>query len=211
MRFWNVVQDQFKSGEMSDRYIIVGLGNPGPQYKKNRHNVGFQIVDYLAERHGLEDKANKHKCLIAGGMIQDRQAILAKPMTFMNRSGGPVGQLVRFFKVPLNRLLIVVDDIDLPTGTLRIRAEGGSAGQNGMKDIISHLKSESFPRLRVGIGRPLGRMNPAAYVLQDFKEPEIPIIIESYDRAARAIETWLQDGIELAMSRFNGPVQENQA
>jgi PTH1 family peptidyl-tRNA hydrolase len=193
---------------MNDRAMIVGLGNPGREYAKNRHNVGFQIVDHLAERHGLSFTRQQSKAFIAAGAIHDRQVLLVKPQGYMNVSGEPVGAITRFYKIALENILVIFDDLDLPVGTLRMRPNGGAGGQNGMKSIIQHLKSQDFARLRVGIGRPPGRMKPKDYVLQDFKGDQIPIIQETYDRASDAAETWLSDGVQLAMSRHNGPAPE---
>jgi PTH1 family peptidyl-tRNA hydrolase len=189
-----------------ERAIVVGLGNPGRGYKKNRHNIGFQVVDALAERHGLRFSRQQGRALVADGQISGRAVTLAKPMTYMNKSGGPVRELVSFYKLSLENLMVGFDDLDLPLGTLRIRPEGGSGGQNGMRDIIRQLGTTEYPRLRLGIGRPPGRMDPAAYVLQDFGKKEWPVVEEVYEHAADALETWLAHGIVLAMSRHNGPV-----
>lgn len=190
---------------MLEKYLIAGLGNPGREYASNRHNVGFQVVDQLAAGHGLAFRKLQSKAFVTSGKIGGRSVILAKPQSYMNLSGGPVASLVKFYKVTLDHLLVIADDIDLPVGTIRMRPSGGSGGQNGMKSIIERLGSEAFPRLRIGIGRPPGRMEPAAYVLQDFDRDQLPILEAAYSHAAEAIEIWLVDGIELAMSRFNGP------
>jgi PTH1 family peptidyl-tRNA hydrolase len=190
---------------MSERYLIVGLGNPGREYRRNRHNVGFQIVDHFAARYHMEFSRQQSNAFIATGNAAGRSVILAKPQTFMNRSGSSVAALQKFYKIDLERLLVIYDDIDLPVGTLRLKPEGGSGGQNGMKDIIARLGSQAFPRLRIGIGRPQGRIDPAAYVLQDFSPDEQTVIGVTYERASDALETWLRDGIELAMSRHNAP------
>jgi PTH1 family peptidyl-tRNA hydrolase len=192
---------------MTDRYLIVGLGNPGRRFKKNRHNIGFMVVEHLAERHGLRFSTLQSKAAIASGRIGPLSALLAKPQNYMNLSGQPVRSLVDFYKIPLERVIVAFDDLDLPPGTVRLRPEGGSGGQNGMKDIIRHLGTQEFARLRMGIGRPTGRMQPADYVLQDFGKNELDLIQTAIDTAADAIETWLADGIQLAMSRFNGPVE----
>lgn len=189
----------------SAKYLIVGLGNPGREYRHNRHNIGFQVVDHLAERYGLALTRLQNGAFVTTGAIAGRPVVLAKPQQYMNRSGTPVSALVKFYKVPLGQLLIVYDDLDLPTGAIRLRPLGGSGGHKGMKNIIERLGSEEFARLRIGIGRPPGRMEPADYVLQDFGPDEQPVIHETLDRAANAIETWLRDGIDLAMSRHNGP------
>jgi PTH1 family peptidyl-tRNA hydrolase len=193
---------------MSERYLIVGLGNPGRKYKRNRHNVGFQVIDHLAKRHGLRFGRRQSDAFVTGGQIAGRAVILAKPLSYMNKSGGPVAALRRFYKIDPARLLVIFDDLDLPVGTLRLRPSGGSSGQKGMKSIVERLGSQEFPRLRVGIGRPPGRMDPAAYVLQNFGKEQLATVEETYERAADAIETWLRDGVELAMSRHNGPVLE---
>jgi PTH1 family peptidyl-tRNA hydrolase len=193
---------------MSEKYLIVGLGNPGREYKHHRHNVGFQIVDHLARWHGLAFSRRQARSLIASGGIAGRPVILAKPQTYMNRSGEAVNSLRKFYQIEWERIMIVFDDLDLPVGTLRLRPDGGSSGQNGMKSIIQHLGGEDFSRLRVGIGRPPGRMEPAAYVLQNFNREQLETMALTYERAADALELWLREGIELAMSRFNGPAPE---
>lgn len=190
---------------MPERALIVGLGNPGQRFRNNRHNVGFQIADVLAARHALTLRRRQNGALVASGKIADRPVVLAKPQSYMNRSGIPVAALQRFYRVPLDRLLVICDDLDLPLGTLRLRPAGGSAGQNGLKSIIDRLGTEEFPRMRIGIGRPPGMMDPAAYVLQDFYSDQWPVIQSVWERAADAVETWLRDGITLAMSRHNTP------
>ncbi len=185
--------------------MIVGLGNPGPRYARNRHNVGFQILDAFAEAHHLTFDKRQFKALIAQGHVDGRRVLLVKPQTFMNLSGEAVQPLVHYYKVDLADLMVVFDDMDLPLGTLRLRPFGGAGGHNGMKSIIQRLGSQQFPRLRVGIGRPPGRMDPAAYVLQDFSEEEEAIMVQVRDRAVRALETWLSQGIDAAMNQFNRP------
>lgn len=191
---------------MSDKYLIVGLGNPGRDYRHNRHNVGFMVLDRLVERHTLMGFTKKqNKALITGGTIAEKSVVLAKPQTYMNLSGEAVGGLQRFYDMPLERVLVAFDELDLPVGVLRLRPEGGTSGHNGMKSIIQHLGTEKFPRLRIGIGRPPGRMDPAAYVLQDFKGDDANLMAITLDRAADAVETFLKDGLVAAMNKFNGP------
>ncbi len=194
-----------------ERSLIVGLGNPGRDYKNNRHNVGFQVIDHLAARHNLSFSRLQNNAFVTTGNVNGCPILIAKPQSWMNRSGIPVSALMKFYKVTPDRLLVVFDDLDLPVGTLRLRASGGSSGQNGVKSIIERLGNEDFPRLRVGIGRPPGKMDPAAYVLQDFSAEQLEIMREVYDRAADAIETWLRDGITLAMSRHNAPASLDTA
>ncbi len=194
----------------SDKFLIVGLGNPGKEYRNNRHNVGFMVVDHLAERHGISLGKVQNRAIIGNGRIAGRAVILAKPQTYMNRSGDAVGPLARYYKIPPNNVLVIYDELDLPFGTIRLRAKGGAGGHNGMKSVIQHL-GEQFPRLRLGIGRPPGRMPPAAYVLQDFGRDEVEWLPQILDEAVAAIETWLADGIELAMSRHNKNMMDNPA
>lgn len=184
------------------RHLVVGLGNPGPAHAGNRHNVGFMVVDQLAERHEIELNRVRQKSIIGSGHAGEISLLLAKPQTFMNRSGDAVSSLIRYFKIPLAKVLVVYDEIDLPTGTLRLREKGGSGGHNGMKSVIGHLGNE-FSRMRLGVGRPPGAMDPAKYVLNDFGEAELPLIAEMIDAAVSVIETFLFEGIDLAMTRHN--------
>ncbi len=183
--------------------MIVGLGNPGPRYERNRHNVGFQVVDALAAGHGLAFDKRQFKALVAQGTIQGRRVLLVKPQTYMNLSGEAVQPLAHYYKVELSHLMVVFDDMDLPLGTLRLRPFGGAGGHKGMKSIMARLGSQRFPRLRIGIGRPPGRMDPAAYVLQDFTAEEEAIMAQVRERAVQALETWLDRGLDAAMNAFN--------
>jgi PTH1 family peptidyl-tRNA hydrolase len=182
--------------------LIVGLGNPGRKYAGNRHNVGFQCLDRLAEAWGLSFSKRKHKALLAQGEIVGLKTILAKPQTFMNLSGEAVERLARFYELPPEGLLVIYDDLDLPLGKIRLRPEGGSGGHKGMKSIIEHLGTGGFPRLRVGIGRP-AHGDPEDYVLSDFAPDEWMAIEEAYERAVSAVELWLAEGIVAAMNRYN--------
>jgi peptidyl-tRNA hydrolase, PTH1 family len=189
--------------------MIVGLGNPGPEYAHTRHNMGFQVVETLAERHGLSfDKAQK-RARVALGRINlpgggSERVLLVKPLTYMNASGEAVGQLRSFYKIEPAGILVVFDDLDLPAGRMRLRPDGGSSGQKGVKSIIQHLGTETFPRLRVGIGRPPGKMDPVDYVLKNFSAAEEAEMAFVRAAAADAIEVWLAKGITEAMNRFNG-------
>jgi PTH1 family peptidyl-tRNA hydrolase len=188
-------------------YLIAGLGNPGPEYADNRHNVGFRCLERLAEGHGLAFRRRQKRARVASGRIAGHRVVLAKPQTFMNKSGESVSRLARFYKVPLSQLLVVYDDLDLPPGTIRLRPSGGSGGHRGVRSIIHQLGSQDFPRLRIGIGRPPGRMDPADYVLQDVSGEEAIRFDRVLDRAVEAIETWLDEGVERAMDQHNhGPV-----
>jgi len=187
----------------AESYLIAGLGNPGPRYAANRHNVGFQCVERLAASLGLAFDKRQKRARVASGTFHGRRIVLAKPQTFMNESGRAVVPLARFYRVQPACLLVVYDDLDLPLGALRLRPEGGSGGHKGMRSIIEHLGAQNFPRLRIGIGRPPGQMDPAAYVLQDFSADEEPLREETLARAVVALETWLREGLEAAMERYN--------
>jgi PTH1 family peptidyl-tRNA hydrolase len=192
--------------------LIVGLGNPGPEYASHRHNVGFQIVDSLAKTKGLVfARHKKAKARVAEGQIGERTVLLAKPQTFMNLSGRSVLRLSREREIPPDGILVVCDDLDLPVGRLRIRPKGGSGGHKGLRSIIDLLDSMDFARLRVGIDRPMGSLDPAEYVLQPFGEEERAVAADALQRAVQAIETWLADGIVTAMDRFNRPPTADSA
>jgi PTH1 family peptidyl-tRNA hydrolase len=192
-----------------DRHLIVGLGNPGREYRSNRHNAGFILLDRLVERHKWMGFTRRQgKALITTGVLGQASLVLAKPQTFMNLSGEAVSSLVRFYDLPLERLLVVVDEIDLPLGTLRLRPDGGSAGHNGMRSIIEQLGTETFPRLRLGVGRPPGVKAAAGYVLRDFRGEDLEIINMALDKGVDAVETFVQEGIVTAMNRFNGPADK---
>jgi PTH1 family peptidyl-tRNA hydrolase len=191
------------------RKMIVGLGNPGPDYARTRHNVGFQTVDLLAERHGLSfDRFQRRARLGIGALdLRDgaaKRVVLAKPMTYMNASGESVGALAAFYKIVPEDILVVYDDLDLPIGKIRLRPGGGSGGQKGIASIIKALGTEEFPRLRVGIGRPPGQMDPTDYVLKRFSAEQEREMTLARVRAADAIEAWLAQGIEAAMNQYNG-------
>jgi PTH1 family peptidyl-tRNA hydrolase len=200
-----VIDDARPGGE--ERTLIVGLGNPGRGYAFNRHNLGFMAVDKLALRHSIDLRRVQSKAIVGSGRLADRPVILAKPQTYMNLSGESVSALARFYKVPPDAVLVVYDELDIPFGTIRLREKGGPGGHNGMRSIIQHLGND-FPRLRLGIGRPPGRMDPAAFVLQDFGRDELPLVSEMLTTAVEAIEAFVRDGIQLAMSRYNGPVND---
>ena len=189
---------------MSAKNLIVGLGNPGRKYAQTRHNIGFQVVEELVERGGLGAGRNDKHALTWDGRIKSRPVKLAQPMTYMNRSGESVRQLLDYYRIPLSNLLVIHDDLDTPFGMLRLRQTGGHGGQNGLRSIIRQLGSKDFARLRFGIGRPPGRMDPVHYVLQRFQGDDVIRASELVERAADAVEVWLCDGIEQAMSRFNG-------
>ncbi|GAA1762457.1 aminoacyl-tRNA hydrolase [Streptomonospora arabica] len=196
-----------RSGEVApvetERWLVVGLGNPGPSYAGNRHNIGFMVADALAERGGQRFKAHKARAEVAEARIQGVPAVVAKPRSFMNLSGGPVAALSRFYKVPLERVLVIHDELDVPFGTLRLKRGGGAGGHNGLRSISASLSDPGYLRVRVGVGRPPGRMDAAAYVLKDFSSTERKDLGVVVERAADAVETVLTDGLEKAQNIYH--------
>ncbi|MDX1413965.1 MAG: aminoacyl-tRNA hydrolase [Candidatus Promineifilaceae bacterium] len=190
------------NADQGGRILIVGLGNPGKKYVANRHNIGFMAVNRFADNHQLALNRTQNRSRVGSGRVADRAIVLAKPQTFMNRSGEAVAGLARFYKIAPVHILVVYDELDLPFGAIRLREKGGAGGHNGMRSVIQHI-GEGFPRLRLGIGRPPGRMDPAAYVLQDFRGKELEVVSQILDAAAAAMESFIRDGIDLAMTWHN--------
>ena len=189
--------------------LIVGLGNPGREYAGNRHNVGFHCLDRLAKVHGMAFDVKRDKAELAMGRIAGRRVVLAKPQTYVNGSGEAVGAIVRFFRIDPGDVLVIYDELDLPQGTIRLRPGGSSGGHRGMESIIEHLGTREFPRVRVGIGRPPGRMAPKDYVLQDLGADEREAMDEVYERVVATVEVTIRAGIKEAMNRFNArPVED---
>jgi len=185
-------------------FLIVGLGNPGRKYEHNRHNVGFMLLNRLSIKLGESFGKVEAKALISKTTYKGERVILIKPQTYMNDSGMSVSSLARFYRVPLDNLMLAYDDVDLPLGILRLRPSGGSAGQRGMQSIIERLGTDEFPRLRIGTGRPPGRMDAADYVLQDFPAQETDLLNETLDRAVEAVLIFIQEGLDKAMNLYNG-------
>lgn len=188
-------------------YLLIGLGNPGREYRDTRHNVGFMLIDSLIIRLNARGMKVQSKAIVTTASYQDRKLILAKPQTYMNLSGQSAQGLLNFYKIPVENMLIAHDDLDIPFGTIRIRPKGGPGGQGGMASTINQLGTKDFPRLRIGIGRPPGRMDPAAYVLQNFTRDEMKILREIIDRATDAALTFVVDGLNMAMNKYNGSVE----
>ena len=188
-------------------YLLIGLGNPGREYRDNRHNVGFMLIDRLIVRLNARGMKVQSKAIVTTATYEDRKLILAKPQTYMNLSGQSAQGLLNFYKLPMENMLVAHDDLDLPFGTIRIRPGGGPGGQKGMASTIERLGTKDFPRLRIGIGRPPGRMDPAAYVLQDFSRDEMKTLSEVVDRATEAALTFVVDGLNKAMNKYNGSVE----
>jgi len=187
------------------RRLIVGLGNPGPEYANTRHNVGFRVIDRLAERHRLEVRRLEKRALTGRGRLEDEEVVLAKPQTFMNLSGESVAPLMRLLDLQPADLLVITDDLDLPVGRLRLRETGGAGGHNGLKSLIQHLRTEDFPRLRIGVGRPAQGERGAVvdHVLSKFARHELEPIAQAIDAAADAVEAVAREGLTAAMNRVN--------
>lgn len=189
-----------------DRWLIAGLGNPGPGYAGNRHNAGFLTADVLATRAGARFKAGKARALAADGRLAGQPVTILKPLTFMNSSGAPVATAAGFYKLAADRLVVIHDELDLPFGAVKLKLGGGDNGHNGLRSVTARLGTREYYRARIGIGRPPGRMDPAAYVLRDFSAPErreLPLVLQ---RAADAVEMLLTDGLAAAQNAFHdGP------
>lgn len=187
---------------MADLHLVAGLGNPGPEYERTRHNLGFLTADLLADRSGARFRRSKHQALVAEGRDGDARLILAKPQTFMNESGRAVAALQRFYKLEPGQIIVVHDELDLPFGTVRVKLGGGTAGHNGLNSVASTI-GRDFVRVRVGIGRPTGRKDPVDFVLEPFikrEQAEVPALVE---RAADAVLAVIRDGVSLAQTSFN--------
>ena len=190
---------------MATMKLVVGLGNPGTKYVGTRHNIGFDLVDQLAGGGRQAGFARKFEGQVAEIEIDYRRVLLLKPETFMNLSGRSVGQAARFYKLEPQDILVVCDDLSLPVGKTRIRPGGSDGGQKGLRDIAAHLGTESFPRLRIGIGDQ-GELDATDFVLSRFRNPERALIDDTLILATQAVAVWVTQGIDQAMNRFNGPV-----
>ena len=185
-------------------YLIVGLGNPGRKYEKTRHNMGFDVIDCLVEKHGVPQSGVKFNAMFGKGLIGGERVILMKPLSFMNLSGGPVREMVNFFKIdPEKELIVIYDDIDLDPGQLRIRKQGSAGGHNGMKDIIRCLGTDRFVRVKVGVGSRPQDWDLADYVLSRFSDVDRKVIDEGIEQAADAVEMAVEKGVDIAMNQYN--------
>ena len=195
-----------RAGGDTERWLIAGLGNPGPEYAGNRHNCGFMVADLLAGRIGASFKRDRSRARVAAGQLAGFPVTLAKPQTFMNLSGGPVAALARFYKVPTERLIVIHDELDLPLRTIRLKQGGGDNGHNGLRSVTAALGTRDYVRVRVGIGRPPGRMDPADFVLHNFSAAERKVLPEILERSADAVEAVLQRGLAAAQNEFHATV-----
>lgn len=188
-------------------FIITGFGNPGREYRLSRHNIGFMAIDQVAQDFGIRMMRMQSRAIIGIGDIEGQKVLLAKPQTFMNLSGQSVAALVKYYKTPLEQVLVIHDDMDLPFETLRMRPSGGSAGQKGLASTIERLGTQDFPRLRIGIGHPPGRMETKDYVLESFSSSEQNGLSVVLQHASAAVRLFIKDGIQTAMNQFNGMVE----
>lgn len=200
-QLFNSLKSPESSG--SPPYLIVGLGNPGRLYRTTRHNIGFMVVDRIASDLKCSLSKVQGKAIVGMCRMEGNRIILAKPHTFMNLSGVAVSSLVRFYKIDLEYLIIIHDDVDVPFGQIRLRPGGGSAGQKGVESIIEKLGTKSFPRLRMGIGQPPGRMDSADYVLLPFGKDDEAGLNAFLERATEAVKCFVTEGLEAAMNRYN--------
>lgn len=185
--------------------VVVGLGNPGVKYQRTRHNVGFLVLGELARRHGAGGTKVKFEAEVAEAVLAGQSLLLVAPQTYMNASGRCVRKLVDFYELPSQDLLVICDDFHLELGRLRLRPSGSAGGQKGLQDIIGRLGTQEFARLRVGIGTPPPRIDPADYVLSRFRTEERDLVDEAVKRAADGAELWVTDGLQAAMNRVNAP------
>jgi PTH1 family peptidyl-tRNA hydrolase len=185
-------------------YAIIGLGNPGREYENTKHNLGFITVDLLAERHDIKVNKLKHKALTGDGLIRGEKVKLVKPQTYMNLSGESVAPLTSYFGMEKDRLIVIYDDVDIPMGSVRIRAGGSSGTHNGMKSVIAHLGYDDFPRVRIGIGADRGAAPLYGWVTSGFAAEHMDMIRDAVVRAADAVEEIVASGVVMAMNRYNG-------
>ena len=186
-------------------YIVAGLGNPGNQFEMTRHNIGFHTIDYIADELGIKIKKLKYKALFGNGEINGEKVLLIKPQTYMNNSGESIIDFVNFYKIPIENIIIISDDVALDAGRIRIRGKGSAGGHNGLKSVIYHLNSDNFPRVRIGVGSPNNSdYDLADYVLGRFAKDEIPVLEESIIKAYKAVCEIISSGYESAMNKYNG-------
>lgn len=184
-------------------YLIVGLGNPEEDYSKTRHNMGFNVVNKIAKKYGIEINKKKFDSLYGEGIIENEKVILLKPQTYMNLSGKAIIQVVNFYKIPLENICVIYDDMDIEKGQIKIRKKGGAGSHNGMKSVVAELNSEAFARIRVGIGNPKFKDDSINYVIGAIPEEEVKVLDEGTTKAAEAMISILKDGIDNAMNKFN--------
>ena len=184
-------------------YLVVGLGNPEPDYSRTRHNMGFDVINKFASNNDIEFKKNKFEALYADGKVNGEKVILIKPQTYMNLSGNAVGKYVEFYKIPLENIIVIYDDMDVEKGKIKIRKKGSSGGHNGMKSIIQALQSEDFARVRVGIGKPQYGSDIINYVINRVDDGEYKLLEDGIEKGVKAVEEMLKSNIDIAMNKYN--------
>lgn len=184
-------------------YLIVGLGNPEPEYSRTRHNMGFDVINKLAKKYEIELSRNNYQAIYGNGIIEGERVILVKPQTFMNASGVSIKKYVDFYKIPLEKVLVIYDDMDTEVGRLRVRVKGGAGSHNGMKSVVQELGSENFPRIRVGIGRPRDEFDRIDYVIGSIPDEEYAKLQEEQEKAVDAVICYILHGIDETMNNFN--------
>ena len=200
-----------KRQEVIKLYLVVGLGNPGRQYEMTRHNIGFETIDYISREYSVKVNKIKHKGLLGEGFIQSEKVMLLKPQTFMNLSGESVREASSFYKIPPENIIVIYDDISLPSGSVRIRAKGSAGGHNGIKSIIYQLESDNFPRIKLGVGQPKHKgYDLKDYVLGHFSNDEMPGIIEAVKSVPDIICTIINQGCDKAANKFNKTVKSGE-
>lgn len=185
-------------------YVVVGLGNPGKQYEKTRHNVGFDVIDILSKEYDINVSKIKHKALIGEGRVGSEKVLLVKPQTYMNLSGETLIDIYNYYKIDMENIIVVYDDIDLDVGKIRIRKKGRGGTHNGMRSITKCLGSNDFPRVRVGVSKPRPGQDLADFVLSRFRKEESDNIELGLEKAAKAVDTMIRENIDLAMNKYNG-------
>ncbi|MGN0135859.1 aminoacyl-tRNA hydrolase [Anaerotignum sp.] len=197
--------DRFRNQESKGQefFCIVGLGNPGRQYEETKHNVGFRVIDKLAEKYDIEVNKFKNKALVGDGTMKGKRVLLVKPQTYMNLSGESVREIVNFYKIPQERFVVIFDDTSLPCGSVRIREKGSHGGHNGIRNIIDQMGTDEFNRIKVGIGEKPRGWDLADYVLAKFNPDDLPLMEEGMDKAVQGVELMLSRGIKEAANRVN--------
>ena len=184
-------------------YIIIGLGNPEPEYSNTRHNMGFDVINILANKNNINLSKSKFDAICGTGIIQNEKVMLVKPQTYMNNSGEAIRKIIDFYKEPLENIIVIYDDMDTQIGNIRIRSKGGPGSHNGMKSIVEMLSSENFSRIRVGIGKPIEKFDRINYVIGKVKDEEMQELIKGQELAVEAVEYWIENGIDNTMNKYN--------
>lgn len=194
----------------NDMYVIIGLGNPGKEYADTKHNVGFRVIDKLAYKYNIDVSKFKHRAFTGDGIIDGNKILLVKPQTYMNLSGESIKEIMSFYKVPIENMIVIFDDISLPPGMIRVKEKGSAGGHNGIKNIIAHMGTDEFSRIKVGIGEKPNGWDLADYVLAKFSADDAPLIETGIDNAVNAVEIMLSSCIKDAMNKFNKKVKEEK-